>query len=137
MISIPKMVYMILLERWLSNHNMDIVKIVHNPSKLFVTFFPKQTLGSSDKHRNSKLPYLQNPVLCQRAWRNSREWLFCFHWKSLQCRALQNTRLPVRNTRSCKSLPENCLQMKLHLYPHCVEVNRSIYSLYKPHEILC
>lgn len=106
---------------------MDLVRIVRNPSKVFITFIPKQTLRSSDKHWNSKLSYLQNPLLCQRAWWNSWEWLFCFHWKSLQCRALQNTRLPVWNTRSCKSLPENCLQMKLHLYPHCVEVNCSIY----------
>lgn len=86
---------------------MDNSEKVHNPSKLFISFFlTKQTLRSSDKHWNSKLPYLQNPVLCQRAWWNSWEWLFRFHWKSLQCRALQNTRLPVRNTRSCKSLRE-------------------------------
>lgn len=121
-ISIPEKVYMnFFLERWVSNHNIDIVKIVCNPFNLLISFFG-QTLRSSDKYWNSKLPYLQNPLLCQRAWWNSWEWLFCLHWKSLQCRTLQDTCLPVWNTRSCKSLREYCLQMKVNLYSHHVEM---------------
>lgn len=117
---------------------MDIVKIVPNSSNLFIYFFSEQTLRSSDKHWNSKLPYLQNPLLCQRAWWNSWEWLFCFHWKSLQCRTLQNTCLSVWNTRSCKYWKGRCLQMKLHLHP-CVTEMMIVFSvvIYKPNEILC
>ena len=101
-------------------------------------YFSEQTLRSSDKHWNSKLPYLQNPLLCQRTWWYSWEWLFCFHWKSLQCRALQNTCLSVWNTRSCKYLRGKCLQMKLHLHP-CVIETLIVLSMviYKPDEILC
>ena len=134
-----EMIYMIfLLERWVLNHNMNIVKIVHSSSNLFMYIFSEQTLRSSDKHWNSKLPYLQNPLLCQRAWWNSWEWLFCFHWKSLQCRALQNTCLSVWNTRRCKYWRGKCLQMKLHLHPWVIEMI-IVFSvvIYKPNEILC
>lgn len=138
MISVPEKIYMnFLIERWVSNHNTDIVKIVYNPFNLLISFFG-QTLRSSDKYWNSKLPYLQDPLLCQRARRNSWEWLFCLHWKSLQCRALQDTCLPVRNTRSCKSLREYCLQMKINLSPHHVEmITVFIIVTWKPNETLC
>lgn len=101
----------LLVKSWVLNHNVDVVEIIHNPTDFFIIFFSEQTLRSSDKYWDSKLPYLQNPLLRQRARWNSWERLFCFHWKSLQCRTLQNTCLPVWSTRSCKSLRKNCLQM--------------------------
>lgn len=135
MIIIPKVIF--LVKSWVLNHNVDVVEIIHNPSNFFIIFFSEQTLRSSDKYWDSKLPYLQNPLLRQRARWNSWERLFCFHWKSLQCRTLQNTCLPVWSTRSCKSLRKNCLQMNFTCALSILKWLQYFRVVYKPNEIFC